>query len=319
MNKELFDKVVLEITTAIIDKDYKIPETVVDYDDIANKLGKFHRATLCNNGILCTDIIKAINPEYTPCKDRQTYGFQHYLDHAKDLDLSLEKVDPNILDSKLTRKHLLHVSCNRCGFTETITSASLIRRKHGCKKCIGSSHWRYRIEEYIDIALSKGVYIDSEDIESTIHSKEVPLECMSCGSKFVRGFNAIVYDKYPLNCPHCCPDPIFGKMGLKTLYNNIEFDSNFELESYKLLHPVLPNLEVHVPYSTFSNVPDCKFIADFKSDLLILEVSTFNFNNHPSYAAKIASKKEIVEASGHIFEYAATLAEVRTIIKKYCN
>lgn len=309
--------VVANINKYLNDNNLDPPRNIKEYDAISSAMHTHSRAVLCNNGIICTDVLNALNPDNPVDNTRNsTKGFQYYKKIGEERGLTITKVDESIADNMISQTVPINVICNICGFTELITGTSLNRRKYGCKHCRNQSNWIYRIKEYIDICLSKQVYIDTEDIMSTIHSISVPLECMNCGTKFNRGFNTIIQDRYPIDCPSCKPQRIYGKMGVKGIYKNIEFDSKFEMDSYIILEKLELPIKLHVPYSEIIGRPS-KYIADFLiNEKYVLEVSSFNLSNHTEYANTIANKKELVQNSKkYMFSFCNTLAEV----EKFCK
>lgn len=314
MSNSYFKAIIRDILKCIEDNGLALPTSVADYDKLVYHMGTHHRATLSKNGIKCADILKEVNPAYISGSDKGILGFSTYLDHATKLGLSISKLDPEIPDEKFTRQSRVVLTCTVCNMVETITAASLIRRHGGCKRCRGMSKWNTRVSEYVSIAESKGAFIVSEDIESTINSPKVELECITCSTTFTRHFNTIVQGKYPLDCPVCSPLRLYGSMGKVAYYNGVEFDSNFEMEVYKLLSKHC-RVDIHVPYSRLTKDSSIKYIADFLvNEYIVVEVSTFNLKYHQEYAKRIEIKQKLAEASGFRFKFINTLAEVDAFV-----
>jgi rubrerythrin len=117
-----------------------------------------------------------------------------------------------------------------CGFTDLISGTSLTRRKNGCKKCTKAAPWIHRVEELSEISKSKNL----EVLKNNGVGKDILLKCTICHTEFFRAFSTLVYKK-TTECPSCHPPKVYGKLGITSIIDNIEFDSNLEKETYLLL------------------------------------------------------------------------------------
>jgi hypothetical protein len=311
----------------------ELPTTVKEYDVIAELISKstshlsnntarsIGRSILCKHGVTATKILDLLNP--ARAKVLTTHGYTKYQKVADKLGLVISKVDTSIRDIDFTQKDSLLVVCPVCNFTETITATSLNRRKQGCKKCKGQADWVYRETEFLAICASKDITPVYSEYRDILKSKEIPLRCNICDTQFTRGFNNIIYhDKYPTNCPSCKPDRVYGKEGVPTIFNGIEFDSMFELNSYKILLEELKDSTRIVRQIKYSDlgVPLCTFTADFVIDnLIVLEVSSFSRKTHPAYYSRILEKEVLIDSTNYVFRFCGTLAEVRAFIQEYAN
>lgn len=310
-----------------------VPTNIKEYDKIAEEINKttrhfgnntprsIGRSVLCKHGLIASDIIKYITPTI---ENTTAYGFNKYLLIGEKLNLQVDKYDLSISDKAFSQTNKVTITCKECGFAETITATSLNRRKQGCKKCLKQANWIYREPEFLLICANKGVTPKYTEYKSILKSTSVQLTCNTCGTAFSRSFNNIIYqDKYPTNCPVCKPDKVFGKEGVVTVVNGIEFDSKMEANSYSLLLEFLPKsstIEHHVPYRNLG-LPSYSFIADFLIDnLIVLEVSSFNIDHHKEYFERIAHKKALIDLeTKYIFKFCNTLAEVKTLIDEYTD
>jgi DNA-directed RNA polymerase subunit RPC12/RpoP len=300
----------------VLEHDLDIPNSIEEYDELVGFMRTLHRATLSNNGIKCQDLIKLINPAYIAGSAKSILGYTSYVTHAQTVGLSLEKVDSNIPDSEFTRKHLLRAVCDNCGWVDTITAASLIRRANGCKRCLGTTKWEHREDEFINKCIDKNVMPTYTTYEGVPRSKALEVKCITCSTAFTRAFSSLIADKYPIDCPMCSPPRVFGSLGKSNIYNGIEFDSQIECEVYKLLESSskVTSIEVHVPYSKLSNTHSL-FNADFViNNCIVLEVSTFNRKHHPVYYARLDAKEVLIRPTKYKFVFYKTLAEVNTLI-----
>lgn len=313
------EKVILDITKVIKDNRLSLPTNVAEYDKVVKLFAKkHHRATLTKNGISCKEVLKAINPEYEMDK-RNIHGMDVYRNHAKTIGLTAVKVDKDIPDKEFTRKCLLIVTCRKCAFQERITAASLIRRKNGCKKCVGSANWKYREKEFIGICKSKNIVPIYEDfilLLSNGLSTLVNLKCSKCYTHFSRTFSTIIKPKDSANCPTCKPNAMYGSMGTSTFFNGIEFDSTIEMLAYQVLVEKYTNVQVHVNYSALG-VKDSKLVADFLVNNTVIEVSSFNLKEHTSYKERIDLKRSLIKQNTNLnFVFCNTLAEVRKLVEE---
>lgn len=303
-----------EIIGYLIDNNLEPPNNVSEYDSLTARMHVYHRPTLSRHGITCTELLRAINPDYIDAVTKASNGFDYYYRIADKLGLDAANIS-GIPDAKFHQTCKLQITCRDCGFISELSGSSLNRRKNGCKRCSGAAKWELRLQEYLSIVESRGVRL-LDPPEDTINSSAVRLSCLKCSTEFHRAFSTIIGPKYTVDCPTCVPAPIFGKLGYKSIVDGHEFDSKIESDTYKLLKNKF-SVEVQVPYTKL-----CKsthsFVADFVLDnVLVVEVSSFNRKHHREYFDKIELKKKIIESSGLLFQFFNSLAEVKRFLDKY--
>lgn len=310
-------EVIQKLKQYIEENNLKAPKNTADYDSIVKNLKGFSRAWLCKNGIICTvDIIPFLSSDYT---NNETIRYNKYSQQAEKLGLNMRKENPAEI---IGRKTNVVISCNKCYYEETITVHSLMRRIYGCKRCSKQSKWESREQEFLDICKIKNIRLDStlkfSNIEKNNNSR-ISIVCNKCDTIFERTFANIIGLRYPTNCPKCHPPKVFGNMGNSVYFDEIEFDSNFEVDAYKILLKYLrkSDIKVHVPYTSIVDNINYTYIADFVlKDSIVLEVSSFILYNHEKYADRLNKKKELVESTNkYKFVFCNTLAEVEYFIK----
>ena len=158
----------------------------------------------------------------------------------------------------------------------------------GVKGAQNNPNGESRQQEFLDICKIKNIRLDESlkfsNIEKNSNSR-IHIACNKCNTIFERTFANIIDLRYPTNCHECNPPRVFGNIGNSVHFDGIEFDSNFEVDVYKILLKYLPkkDIKVHVPYSS---------IVDFVlMDSIVLEVSSFVLYNHEKYADRLNKKK----------------------------
>jgi len=179
--------------------------------------------------------------------------------------------------------------CLACGNIENIERASLVRRTtFGCKICNGLAPLTLREGEVTDNIkkLTKDLILE---LPNASNRKHITLKCAKCTNIYTREYYSAIRHN---NICCTCMAPKMGNFGIRSIYNNIEFDSIFELEAYKILKEVITN--IHVSYRDLG-VPNCSYICDFiLLNKLVVEVSSFNLNNHINYANKLDEKRALI-------------------------
>lgn len=308
-------KVIGDIKNYIASNNIPIPLTVSAYDTLAKEMNKYSRAWLCNNGIKCAKDILPFLSEHPIDKDSIRYN--GYLEYAQTLGLSIRKHDSS---SSIGQKSKLWVKCDYCDFEEVITAHSLMRRTKGCKWCTGQSKWDTRESEFLETCTTKNIRLVENSFLKIGKNKssKVKIICNTCNNIFERTFANIVNVRYPTNCPVCHPPKVYGKMGTEVYYNSIEFNSEFEVDTYKILLEYLSEdeIDIHIPYTEFIADNNCKYISDFLLlKNIVLEVSSFKLHKHPEYAERIYEKESLLQNTGYKFVFCNTLAEVEDLVQ----
>lgn len=317
MKQDYITQVAKDIVATVIHYKLKPPLSYQDYDAIVNIIKKHHRATLTVHGVSASkDIIpKVLNMLSVVPPPSVTYlQIENYCNlHSINFYL-LEEVLPY----KVTRRHKVKLVCTVCAYEETITVASAIRRSSGCKKCNGKLP----------------IYLDDSDVKESVYErgfavleiyKDVDrsgylakLQCNNCGLSTVRTVAHLKYKHSTIYCERCNPPPIYGKLGTRSEYLGISFDSEIELQAYKKLESLNTNIIVHQSYSSLG-VPNSSLIADFLvANNYIVEVSSFAIKHHEDYHKKVALKQYLIEHyTDYTFIFCNSLAEVSDFICTY--
>lgn len=304
------NKAVNDIKSFLEANKLPIPSTAIEYDALVSKMRAYHRATLCNNGVSATrDIIPKLL-EGTVLKPSAMYSQLESYCQAHGIAFEIDNV-PN----KVVRRNIAKLTCQSCGYTESTTIASVIRRTGGCKKCEHKLPVNTYKEDFKALISIKGFSL-VESTERITTESSVQLKCNSCGTVTTRTVAHCLY-RHSLCCSKCNPAPIYGKLGTPTEYNGLEFDSTIELESFKLLEGSgIPSL-IRPTYKQLG-IDGCLFEADFLVDnLYVLEISSFN-KHHVDYHSRIKLKQALIESRTEFtFIFCNSLADVKDFISTY--
>lgn len=310
MSKEYLNKVISDITSYCTSNNISLPKTADQYDKITRSIHCHHRATLTAHGLSFSKDIKPIfyarpyTAAYTRC-----------VDFCNIHNLKLSGVDPYTA----TRTAIANIECKVCGYSENVSMASIIRRKNGCKSCEHNIPIVRKVDLLRSILEDKGFSTDN-DLDSITSSSSITTKCNNCGSEDIRTVAHLLYrSEAIMYCKVCNPPPIYGKQGKRSVYNNIPFDSDIELCTYKLLESRIgmEKIECHIPYSKLgiSSSYICDFLVD---NTYVLEVSSFNRAHHESYHQKIENKFYLIESSTPLtFIFCNSLTDVKDFIDTF--
>lgn len=274
-----------------------IPNSVTEY---INKFppGLSRQVLKDNYGIKCSDFIAKLNPNYSKvlsAKDRVI------VECAR---LGYILVSP--LEDITTNRSIVTIICDMCGYTHHTTITSLQGSKHGCPLCkAGNLPWHQRKQELVAILSSN---FDAELVSDIPPNQTgyITVRHLPCGTSYTTQLLGIVSPNSKLRgtCPNC------RSSDRRVTYNNYTFGSEFELECYKKLEYLHP--EVHVPYNKY--IDTCRrWVCDFKLGNYWIEVSNFK-QDFKGYFANIEDKRVAVESSGDIFLFITSIAELEEII-----
>lgn len=312
MKQEYIKQIALDIVEAVTKFELPVPTSYQDYDEIVARIKKHHRATLTHNEVSATkDVIPLVHLllQYeSPVSGMYKLVDEYCNEHGFFLVLP-----DQINETTLVRKHTVTLICLDCEFTEHVTVASVIRRTGGCKKCSGKVPTYKDPEGLRADLLTRGFSLEEVYKEGKYYQAKIT--CNNCGCESHRTVAHLKYRNSTIYCEKCNPPPVYGKMGIRSEYVGINFDSDLELQTYKLLEPLQVSIRHHVQYTELG-ATDSLFECDFLvMNKYVLEVSSFDRKHHQSYHEKIALKQYLIEHhTEYVFVFCNSLAEVGDFI-----
>lgn len=273
-----------------------IPKTVPEY--IANyPIGYSRQSVLKNYGLKTSEIVSLINPKYSKAVAKTTL-----MENLSRLNYTLEEILP---DTYLA-KDRIKVKCNKCSYINETTLDSLRGSRRGCVKCTsGNLPWNKRREDLEGILLEEFEGELVSDIPNN-QTGYIDIKHIPCNTIYTSQLLGIISPNTKLRgtCPNC------RSSDRRVVYSSITFGSQFELECYKLLEHLNP--EVHIAYSKYLSTTR-RWVCDFKINDTWIEVSNFK-TDYKGYFANLKEKQNIVEQSGFNFFFFNSLKDLQEFV-----
>lgn len=274
-----------------------IPKSVPEYIKNYPK-GYSRQAVLKNHGLKTSEVVELINPSYHKSIAAETLSQQ-----LEKLNYSLEGTLPD----KYVAKDRINVKCNSCGFINNTTLDSLRGSTKGCIKCTSKNlAWNRRKSELEQLLLDD---FEAELVSNIPENQTgyIDIKHIPCGTIYTSQLVGIVSPNTKLRgtCPQC------RSSDRRVVYNNITFGSQFELDCYKILEHLNP--ELHVLYSKY--IPtNRRWVCDFKINDTWIEVSNFK-TDYKGYYANLQEKQNIVESNGFNFFFFNSLKDLEDFVE----
>lgn len=270
-----------------------IPNNVTEY--IRNYPKGYSRQVLLSKyGLKTSDIVHLINPQYSKANAITT------------LHECLERLNYQLVDTlpdNYSSKDRINIKCNLCGFINNTTLDSLRGSIKGCIKCTsGNLSWKNRKEELQEILLNTFNAILVSGIPDN-QTGYIDIKHLECNTVYTSQLVGIVSPTTKLRgtCPQC------RSSDRRVIYDGVTFGSQFELECFKVLAHLNP--EVHVLYSKYIDT-DRRWVCDFKINDTWIEVSNFK-TDYKGYYANLQEKQDIVERNGFNFFFFNSVKELQ--------
>lgn len=279
-----------------IQNNLQVPDSVVAYLKSFPK-GLSRQSIESYFGLKCSEFVQLLNPNYKKpysASERAVLEAER-LGYTLLSDITLLK----------TNRDVVNLKCKECDYLHSTSITSMSGSTLGCPLCkSGNLSWAKRVDELKLICLDR---LDSELIS------EVPLNQTGyvylkhiCGTEYKTQLVGVVSPNTTLRatCPNCRPSD------RRVVYNGLTFGSSFELECYKKLQHLNP--EIHVPYALYLNTSR-RWVCDFKIGNYWVEVSNFK-QDFKNYFANIIEKESLVESNNQVFFFVRSLKELDELI-----
>lgn len=280
--------------------------SITKYKEIENLMipkgpVSLNKSTFTHKGFKSRDVLLRVNPKLKT--ETATY-----LENIQSLTIQ------GGINPFAKRTDTVTITCNSCGFEESLTIHSLMRRSSHCRQCAGKTEWLFRENEFLSICKELKVsplYNKYSDIVNEIFA----LKCENCSFEDTRTFQNFVHKK-SFECYRCSNTQEAGSRGRKLVIHGHKFDSQIEATLYEKLISLgiqEKEIQVHVPYKSFSPC-DKDYVCDFIIfDKLIIEVTSFTRNNNPKYYNTIDIKSNLISNTKYKLLFINTLAGVRNL------
>lgn len=279
------------------DNNLPIPNNVVEYISSFPK-GMSRQMLSSKYGIKCSEFIKYLNPLYEKPKDAKTRAL-----------LECERLRYTILtdmDTLSTNRDKVEIKCLDCGNIHTTTIISLQGTIKGCPLCkSGNLPWHKRQEELDILLLDRFGCKRVSNIPDSQNGLLTVIHLV-CETEYTTQLVGLVSPNSPKrgSCPNC------RDSDRRVVFEGITFGSQFELECYKILSSLNP--ELHVEYSKY--IPTSRrWVCDFKIGDYWIEVSNFK-QDFKGYFNNIEEKRQVVENAGFSFFFVTSTKELIDLV-----
>jgi len=266
------------------------------------------------------DLLKVLHKDYVKSNSTEE-AFLFLLEKVDRLGLILlnkEEITADVANNKSIKTTNVITRCPKCDSIDTRSYDSFRAISIGCNTCAGNR--KLSPEEKIDKVTK--AYNGTCTVLS-LSKETTELECNTCKHTFSRNTHRLLYSS-DLKCPQCFPNKI-----IPVVYNNIQFNSRFESDCYKLLEKELKsNLKVltHIKYKEFLDISE-NYESDFIiSDnlgnyLLSIEVTSYRRQDVVNsqlnkYFISLDKKVSLVSEQNFEVEVVHSLAELTSLIQK---
>lgn len=210
--------------------------------------------------------------------------------------------------------------CKICGGTFTTSYNSLRLTKRGCSHCAGNSPLvketvlakLYSVIEdnkclFQYSTLDKHTHINRE----LLSKSKIQVICTVCGTSFEKEVSNMYY-RQVCRCPVCFPSKVYP-----VHYEDITFNSKFELECYKILKNAGIPIEIHVKYSEILNTIK-RYSCDFfiRKSNTIIEVTSYSEGSdfYSSHRETLEKKKALAVTNNFTFHVVRSLPELEALV-----